>query len=109
MADSFRVGATRSIFRLMNQLRHVFWFGNNYNAVNLAGISSVPTGFPLLLFNDTVLNAGGLMSSMIMRYTSGFLGKSEFYVVNNAMNIVSSMELVVEKMTAEKTDSDNFI
>jgi len=80
----------------MNELRHIFWFGTNYNSVNLAGISSVPSGFPLLLYNDTVLNAGGLMSSMIMRYTAGFLGKSEFYVENNAMNIVSSMNLVVD-------------
>lgn len=49
----------------MNERIHTFSFGRNFNSLNLAGISSVPTGFPLLPYKDTVLNAGVLMASMI--------------------------------------------
>jgi len=65
VAESFRIGNKRSVFRLMNERIHVFYFGRNFDSLNLAGISSVPTGFPLLPYKDTVLNAGVLMSSQI--------------------------------------------
>lgn len=37
------------------------------------------------------------------------MGKAEFYVENNSMDIVSSMNLVVADMSAEKERSDNYI
>jgi len=84
-------------------------FQGLYNKTTISGASSVPTGVPVFEMNDTVLNSGPLMMSMLHRYTGGFVENTEYYVTTNSMNVVTSLKVILTSIADQFEYSNSYI